>query len=178
MLFIPHTYNIILFKSNNNFKLELYNLKKKIKFPIHKKINFFVDKNTNCITFKKDFLEKNVNLSLQKFSKLFLNINSTFFNKIKFKGKGFRVRFKKKSETLKFTFGHSHINYLFINNKTIKIKRLGKYKYTFKCNNNIKMNIILKKICNIKPINMYTKRGIRKGRQIIFKRKGKKSTYI
>jgi hypothetical protein len=58
------------------------------------------------------------------------------------------------------------------------VKRLGKYKYVLKSKNDLKMNLFLKKICNIKPINIYTKRGIRLGKQIIYKRKGKKSTYI
>jgi hypothetical protein len=58
------------------------------------------------------------------------------------------------------------------------VKRLGKYKYIFKNKNYSKMDLFLKKICKIKPINMYTKRGVRKSKQIIYKRKGKKSTYI
>ena len=86
--------------------------------------------------------------------------------------------FKKNLKILKFTFGHSHINYLFINEKTTKVKRLGKYKYIFKNKDFTKMNLFLKKVCKIKSINMYTKRGIRRGKQIIYKRKGKKSTYI
>lgn len=70
------------------------------------------------------------------------------------------------------------MNVFFINSETIKIKRLGKYKYFLKSNNQQKLNKIAKQICKIKPINMYTKRGIRLGKQIIFKRKGKKSTYV
>jgi ribosomal protein L6P/L9E len=115
---------------------------------------------------------------INKINKNIFMFDNMFFNKIKFKGKGFRVRFKKNSKILKFTFGHSHINYIFVNQKTTKIKRLGKYKYIFKNKNDIEMNSFLKKLCNIKPINMYTKRGIRLSRQIIYKRKGKKSTYI
>ena len=64
-------------------------------------------------------------------------------------------------------------NCIFINDVSTKVKRLGKYKYIFKNKNITKMNLFLNKICQIKPINIYTKRGIRKGRQIIFKRKGK-----
>lgn len=137
---------------------------------------FFFDENSNCIIIQT--VNANLNLIINKFNRLIHIFESTFFNKIKFKGKGFRTRLKKNNKIIKFTFGHSHINYVFINNSTTRIKRLGKYKYTFKCKNRLKMNVLLKQICEIKPINMYTKRGIRLGRQFIFKRKGKKSTYI
>lgn len=79
---------------------------------------------------------------------------------------------------LRLMFGHSHINVVFINNSSLKIKRLGKYKYFFKSQNLNILNKISKKICLVKPINMYTKRGIRLGKQTIYKRKGKKSTYV
>lgn len=149
-----------------------------IKIPVFLKNKIYFDKNTNCVIFNKNQLKNNWNLILNKFNKNIFVFENIFFNKIKFKGKGFRVRFKKNNKILKFTFGHSHINYVFINSNRTIVKRLGKYKYVFKNKNNLKMNFFLQKICNIKPINMYTKRGIRLGRQIIYKRKGKKSTYI
>ncbi len=123
-------------------------------------------------------MKQDWNLIANKINKNLFVFENTFFEKIKFKGKGFRVRFKKKNKILKFTFGHSHINYAFLNGKTTKIKKIGKYKYFFKNKSSSKLLSFLKKICSIKPINMYTKRGIRLGTQVIFKRKGKKSTYI
>ncbi len=128
---------------------------------------------------KKNETIEDLELNLcKKLNNLFKSFEKFFFKKIKFKGKGFRVRFKKKNKMLRMMFGHSHINVFFINNKKIKIKRLGKYKYFLKSNDQQKLNKIAKKICKVKPINMYTKRGIRLGKQIIFKRKGKKSTYV
>jgi ribosomal protein L6P/L9E len=174
-LYIPYSYNQISLKSNKSTNFEVYNSKRRIKLPIGGKA-FFFDENSNCIVVQTT--SKNLNSIVNKLNKLMHIFESTFFDKIKFKGKGFRTRFKKNSKIIKFTFGHSHINYVFINNNSIKIKRLGKYKYTFKSKDRIKMNLLLQQICKIKPINMYTKRGIRLGRQVIFKRKGKKSTYI
>lgn len=147
--------------------------------PIQLEHNCFFDENTNSFLIRKNRKHKSSLFKIsKKLSKFHFYIESLFFNKIKFKGKGFRVRFKKNIKILKFTFGHSHINYIFVNKKTIAIKRLNKYKYTLKCRSLTRINLFLKKICNIKKINMYTKRGIRLGRQKIFKRRGKKSTYI
>lgn len=171
-------YNIVLIKSNKKLIVELYNLKKKITLPFKLKNDIFFDKNSNCISFEKFSIKKNLIMAGNKLNKLLFNINNFFFEKVKFKGKGFRVRFKRKNEILKFTFGHSHINYIFINNASTKIKKLGKYKYVLKCKEYAKLHLILKTICSVKPINIYTKRGIRTGRQVIYKRKGKKSTYI
>ena len=169
---------MILFKSNSKFIFELYNLSKKIKIPINCDNKIFFDKNTNSVFFYKIQLKTTWNSIINKINKNIFIFENAFFNKIKFKGKGFRVRFKKNNKILKFTFGHSHMNCVFVNTKTYKVKRLGKYKYTFRCKNLTNINIFLKKICKIKPINMYTKRGIRLGKQIIYKRKGKKSTYV
>lgn len=138
----------------------------------------FFDRNTNCISFKKYNFEKKFNFLFKKIQKIIFLFENIFFNKIKFKGKGFRVRFKKKNKILKFTFGHSHINYIFINFKKVKIKKLGKYKYIIKSKNKFILNKLSKDICKIRSINLFTKRGIRLGRQVVFKRKGKKSTYI
>lgn len=182
ILFLPISYNFIIMMLNNNRKnkhlvLEMYNMQKKIKIPVPKGNNY-IDINTNCICFNNEIVKNNVQNILTKISRLLFILTNTFFNKIKFKGKGFRVRFKKKTKILKFTFGHSHINYVFINDKKLKIKRLGKYKYIIKSKQILQMNILLKNICSIKPTNMYTKRGIRLSRQVVYKRKGKKSTYV
>lgn len=168
----------MIFKLNEKVLIKIYNLKKTIKIPIINEKRIYFDKNTNCILFEKNQLKKNWNYIINKINKNIFIFENVFFDKIKFKGKGFRVRFKKNLKILKFTFGHSHINYVFINEQKTKVKRLGKYKYVFKNKNKNKMNQFLQKIKNIKPINMYTKRGIRIARQIIYKRKGKKSTYI
>lgn len=99
-----------------------------------------------------------------------------FFEKIKFSGKGFKITFKKRKKFLRFMFGHSHIKFIFMN-KT-KIKRLTKYKYILKDKNKNRLRNATKLICDVRPLNIFTKRGLRKTRQIVFKRRGKKSTYV
>jgi ribosomal protein L6P/L9E len=99
-----------------------------------------------------------------------------FFLKIKFKGKGFKIKFNKKLKLIKFYFGRSHITFFKL--KKIKLKKITKYKFLLK---NLNFNKLKKKaseITYIKPVNVYTLRGIRLSRQHISKRKGKKSSYI
>jgi hypothetical protein len=46
-----------------------------------------------------------------------------------------------------------------------------------KCNRR-KLNLVIRMVLKIRPINTYTKRGLRNSRQLILKRTGKKSAYI
>ena len=97
-------------------------------------------------------------------------------SKIKFKGKGFRIRFFKKIKLVKFFFGKSHKSFIYF--KNIIIKRINKYKFILKNINKQQLLINSSKVTNIRPINYYTLRGLRVSRQTIYKRKGKKGTYI
>lgn len=152
--------------------------KKKFIFSIkEKKIeNVFIDKWSNSII----FLKKNQSLNKIKtenlMNKFFSSIIKYYYNKIKFKGKGFRIKILRKNKIIKFYFGRSHITIMFL--KKVLKKRINKYKFILKSINKNSLNKLSKIITNIKIFNVYTLRGLRASKQIIFKRKGKKGTYI
>lgn len=165
----------IIFKNNNNITIFSYNNNKKIKLNFNEnQLHYDLEINALKINLKKPslILKKSVNL----LNKILFGFEDYFFKKIKFKGKGFRLKIKKKKKAIKFSFGHSHLNMLFL--KSIKLKKSGKYKFVIKNSFLEQLNKISKKICLIKPTNVFTNRGIRQHRQIIFKRKGKKSSYM
>lgn len=58
------------------------------------------------------------------------------------------------------------------------MKKINKYKFILKSLNIKKLNKNSNYAVNIKPLNLYTLRGLRLSKQIVFKRKGKKGTYI
>lgn len=158
--------NFFLTNGTKTYKLSLDETDKQI----------FIDKWSNTIYIDKSRINF-LNNKLNKFFNFFLNSwNNYFFNKIKFKGKGFRIKFFKKIKLIKFYFGRSHKTFMLLNK--IKRKRINKYKFLLIGLN--KKNVINNSIniTNIKPINIYTLRGLRSSSQIIFKRKGKKGTYI
>jgi len=74
-----------------------------------------------------------------------------------------------------FYFGHSHDTIMLF--RSVIIKKPHKYKFILLKNDNFKLTSLIKTILKIKPINIYTKRGLRQFRQIIYKRKGKKNAY-
>jgi hypothetical protein len=56
--------------------------------------------------------------------------------------------------------------------KNIILKKLKKYKIYIKYNN--RFENFIKTILNVRYINIFTKKGLRKSRQIVMKKKGKK----
>jgi ribosomal protein L6P/L9E len=133
------------------------------------------DSETNTVNFQ--FPENSIfqNKIVNNLNKLLFSFEHYFSKKIKFKGKGFRLKLKKSKKIIKFFFGHSHTNIAFI--KNLFLKKSGKYKFILKSVNYNNLQKIAFKIYNVKPINIFTNRGIRVSRQIIFKRKGKKGSY-
>jgi len=174
---IPISFNIIILenKKNNNdltiilynklYSITLVNAKKKIKIDLES-YSIKIDTNINW----------NNNLNFKQINKFFKTFELYFFIKIKFKGKGFKIKFNKKLKIIKFFFGRSHITIFKL--KKIKLKKITKYKFILKNLNFVKLKTNAMKITKIKPLNVYTLRGLRLAKQIIQKRKGKKSSYI
>ena len=145
-------------------------------FLIRLTILFYLTNILILLCLKKKVLnDKNNKLSIfiQNFIKSW---DVYYFSKIKFKGKGFRMRFFKKNKLIKFFFGRSHKTFVLF--KKLHMRRINKYKFILKSINKDKIKINSHIATNIKPLNLYTIRGIRNSRQTVFKRKGKKGTYI
>lgn len=176
-IILPPQFEIIILKKNNIIKINLYNTNYNFKFYIfEKKSFFFINNYNNIIKIQHKKVINNqilINYNLNKFLKL---INIYEFVKIKFKGKGFKIGFYKNKNIMNFFFGASHMNVYIIKNTIIK--KINKYKFLLKSNNLNKLNKLSKKIVNIRKINFYTLRGLRKSRQILIKRKGRKGTFI
>lgn len=177
---LPQNIKIVVWKNkklDEYFGLYLYNKDKKFNFYTNfLKNELKIDKNSNTII----MYNTKLNYETKKLSNMLFNFlkswNIYYFNKIKFKGKGFRMRFFKKNKFVKFFFGKSHKTFILF--KKIIMKKINKYKFILK---SIKKGILNKNsgvVVNIKPLNFYTLRGLRLTRQTIYKRKGKKGTYI
>ena len=172
---IPITFDIIVYENKNNkndltiilynkiYSLTIVNIRKKIKINLES-YSILINKINSSDN------EKN-NLHFKQINKFLKTFEFYFFIKIKFKGKGFKIKFNKKLKIIKFFFGRSHLT-------LFKLKKITKYKFILKSLNFWKLKTNAIKITKIKPINVYTLRGIRLSNQSISKRKGKKSSYI
>lgn len=178
-LYIPVSFDLIFLrnKKNNITTIILYNKDFTITFVCENK-DFILDLESYCLKFKKELKDTYhpCNYYFNEINKYLKTFEIYFFIKIKFKGKGFKIKFNKKLKLIKFYFGRSHITFYKL--KRIKLKKITKYKFLIKSLNLSQLNKKASGITYIKPVNLYTLRGIRVSRQIIRKRKGKKSSYM
>jgi len=91
------------------------------------------------------------------------------FTKIKFTGKGYKIK-KNTKQSIVLLFNRSHTTTLWWSG--VFLKKLKKYKMYVKYNKSDKKIINL--ILNVRPINIFTKKGLRFARQTLLKKKGKK----
>jgi len=168
-----------------NYNLFLVNVlknktKTKIKFKNkNNKKNYIINNTSNVFNFFLSFnktlhINKNNFINTQKILSFLLKYKLKWnFKKIKYRGKGFKVKKFNKLCKITFRLGKSHWTKLLYNNLYLIVRRTKKNTYCFISIKN-KIFIGFKKIIvKIKGINRYTKRGLRLTRQFIKKRFGK-----
>jgi ribosomal protein L6P/L9E len=173
---LPPNLNITMIKRKLSITLYIYNKTYFYKISETEGTqNIFLDKETNTISFVT--LKKNpyTKLYVSLLHNFLFSLNYYFFTKIKFTGKGYRIAFRKKKKIINFYFGHSHNTIVVF--RSVLLKKPHKYKFLIFSNSKRKLNFLNEMILNIKPINIFTKRGLRNSRQTIFKRTGKKAGY-
>ena len=97
-----------------------------------------------------------------------------FFNRVKFKGKGYYI-FKNKRNTVTPQFGHSHRIYFY--SYFASVLFLAKTRilvFGFSKSDVISVSHGIK---TMRPINIFTGRGVRFNRQVVFRKTGKVSSY-
>lgn len=132
---------------------------------------------TNIVTieYKNSLKYKNIFESFLK--NLFFSIQFYFLKKIKFKGKSYKIeKVNKKKYIYEFNFGHSIFTCSIF--KNVKIKQIQKVKLFLWSVNNLKLIKNATNIRTLRPWNKYSQRGLRLGKQLIYKKTGKKSTFV
>ena len=147
----------------NNIYIYLYNFNYFISLNFIN-YNLYFNKFLNILKIKKVYNKKFLNNFL-------FTWDNFFFSKIYFLGKGFKL--KKIKKNIYFNFNYSHIKLII--NQNIILKKIQKTKLIIFSKNINNLNNFCKLIQNIRQINPYTKRGLRKSKQIIYKKKNKKA---
>ena len=158
----------MLLKYNCCLQLYIYNTIFYINIKLYN-TTIYTNNTTNIIKLKNIYYTNQLNLFLIELNKFLFSLDHIFYKKIKFTGKGFKV--KKKNNNIIYYFNTAHINLILL--KNILVRRLNKSKYIFIKPNTYKLFKLTKCIKNIRCNNIFTKRGLRLSRQIIIKKKGK-----
>jgi ribosomal protein L6P/L9E len=176
-IYLPVIFNFLCLKTKNEKTVHVfvYNNIMFLKLKINTK-NLFLHKETNNIKLLFDECDNNsifMNNTINKFLK---ELHMYHYIKIKFKGKGYKIKILRKRKMIQFFFGVSHIKVTFL--KKIILKKLTKYKFLLKSKNIHILKRISNKILNVRKINPYTLRGLRLSKAVVIKRKGKKGVWI
>lgn len=160
-------YNYSIIKRDNCLYLHIYN---KLFYIMFKNTGSgkikLKSSNTLCVEIEDFWNRTNSGKAIRPYFIQFLKYK---YYKIKFIGKGYKIK-KKKKKTLFFFFNRSHSCILWWRN--IHYKKLKKYKTYLR--STIPIGHIVNRILNIRLINVFTRRGLRLTRNILYKKKGKK----
>jgi hypothetical protein len=100
--------------------------------------------------------------------------NRLFFLKIRFKGKGYYI-YKNYRNTVAPQFGYAHRVYVYA--QAVSVKFLSKTKVLLFGLSKRDILAVGYNLKMVKPINIFTGRGVRFARQIIYRKTGKVSSY-
>lgn len=150
---------------------DLYFFKFALKKPF---LRYHIDLNSNTVSSQSYFEPFFKSFFLKKFNQLFKSFSYYFYTKLKIKGKGYYV-YKNYRNTLTHQLGHSHRRYIysyfvnmkFLSKTTIYLSGLSKNDLLF----------IGRTLRDSRNINIFTGRGVRFIKQLVYKKTGKVSTY-
>lgn len=145
-ILINYKKDIIMLKKINNFFIFLFNFTKK----------HYVDKKTN-------------NILKKYFTYTFI----TFYLRIIWRGKAYRVRLFKKSNKFTLNFGHSHWCKLWYNINFFKFFKIKRQNYIVLFNTRWDEFYLKSLFSKIRIYNKYTKRGIKLKKTPYIRRFGK-----
>lgn len=132
------------------------------------------DPNTSVIKLHSLYVNNNYRLFWGVLREALKSFYSPAFLKIKFKGKGYYI-YKNKRNTITPQFGYAHRLYLY--SYFVSVRFLSKTSiliFGFTHQDLVKVGLGIKAM---RPINIFTGRGVRFSKQIIYKKVGKVSSY-
>ena len=178
-LYIPYNWNLIILNPKQNLNntkiLYLFSLVYFFKLIVPKQyLNFHYDYQTSTLQINNAFTPNFYKMYFKQISNIFYSFSKIFFNKLKFKGKGYYI-YKNTRNTITPQFGHSHRIYIYSYFLTVKFLT----KTTVFLFGSSKKDVLTTSftIQRSKFINIFTGRGVRFARQIIYKKTGKVSSY-
>ena len=146
-----------------------------LKIPLPTSLNnISFDINTNTFKINSHYVNNYYRLFWNLLTQVLKSFYSPSFLKLKFKGKGYYI-YKNKRNTITPQFGYAHRLYLY--SYFVSVKFLSKTSiivFGFEWRDLIKIGLGVK---NMRPINIFTGRGVRFAKQIIYKKVGKVSSY-
>jgi len=178
LLYLPWGWDLVLLgtKVAATYKLVyLYNDSYFFKFPL---LNNFIrvayDAQTATLLCQYRGAPNDYAIYMHAIRTLFYSFSKLFFQKLKFKGKGYYI-FKNTRNTITPQFGHAHRIYLYaFFLSTQFLSKTTVFLFGTSRSDVVRLGLAVKAL---KPINIFTGRGVRFSRQVVYKKMGKVSSY-
>ena len=176
-LYIPEYWNVAVVANVdlNSSVLYITNPNYYLNFSF-KNLQGFVhlDSYTNTVLFKSVYTNSYYSPFIRTFESTLLNFIKPTFMKLKFKGKGYYI-YKNTRNTVAPQFGYSHRLYIY--SYFTAVKFLGKTKVIVFGLNKLDILHSSSLIKAKRSINIFTGRGVRFSKQVVYKKQGKVSSY-
>jgi len=137
-----------------------------------------IKKNYKIYFCKFNFLHHKYSYFFQEIIIFYLNSLIIIWLKLIFRGKGYRMRKFKKANKLTFNFGRSHWTKYSYDQKLFFTKKFRRQKIMCLVRFFSDVSNFWNVLKSVKPLNMYTKRGLRWKKQKISRRFGKISQVV
>lgn len=176
-VYIPHTWDVTIL-NNTKQKSIVFRMTSDVYYAnlAFKNLYSFItfDSCANVISFKSMYTNCYYLVFLRAFEFALMSFIKPTFIKLRFKGKGYYI-YKNKRNTIAPQFGYSHRLYIY--SYFCAVKFLGKTKvllFGFSRNDLLTSALLVKEK---RSINIFTGRGVRFSKQVIYKKQGKVSSY-
>lgn len=177
IFYIPSMWDVFFIKNNGNSStmVMLFSPIYKFTFCFNNSIaKLKYDINASAIVLWSTFSHNSSAKYLTKFREVLFSFSRPIFKKVKFKGKGYYL-YKNYRNTITPQFGYAHRIYFY--SYFASVKFLSKTSVFI-------FGLVSKDICSaaygikvMRPINIFTGRGVRFARQTIYRKVGKVSSY-
>jgi len=174
-LHLPFLWNLVILRKLQTSNMYLYSNTYFVNLPLPTIFqNYHFDINTNIISFTNIYDNNYSNIYFHYLKRLISLCNSPHFIKIKFKGKGYYI-YKNKRSTITPQFGFAHRHYIYASQVSVNFRtKTSILLYGMSMTD---LLLIGGQIKALRPINIFTGRGVRFNKQIIYKKTGKVSSY-
>lgn len=164
-------FNRSIFRENRNLYVYLYSnyMFSILKISESSRV-YILDNNCVGIETTEVFISQKNSVKIENSILDFLAQLQFYKNfKIKFSGKGYKLK-KTSKNSSNLMFNRAHITYVWW--RHINAKKLRKYKlYLYGLRAGL---MVSRAIVGVRSVNIFTKRGLRVSRQLLYKKKGKK----
>jgi ribosomal protein L6P/L9E len=176
--YLPPQWDLLIFKlkQRNNFFLSYaYSISYYFYLPFNfNEVKFYYDNFSKILNVQPFYINNFFALYWCLFKNIFYSFSKVFFKKLKFKGKGYYI-YKTPRNTIGTQFGYSHMTRIFGYNTSLKFTT--KTIILIYGINKFDVLIFGKRLFNKRPHNIFTGKGVRFSKQIIYKKTGKISSY-